>query len=265
MKRLIAALVVVAVLGTAAPSHAYVLIVWDIVAWAKHYATKKLQEAVNESQQKLNEKLYIVNRRLASWTDVEPYGMTRDDTPPFKIFDWFSDVVLFVRPLHHTLSYGNDPDGAAWAEVSIPRDDSADAMGEGLSPEADAYLRARLSSLDLADAILVRASDASGALRFAGRAEDDALTLLQTEVLDDDQEAAMNAIISKLMAQSLIESRNAQSALTLQTALVELLAIDGKRDREAHTEALNAQLKALAQERDPSLDGTADVLANWGR
>lgn len=235
MRKLCLALVFfVAVSSTASAQ----LVVVDVLAIAKHLAAKLLQEQINEWTQKMNESIFIVNRRLVSWSDVKGYFISEDDTPDFKLLDWFNTAaVFFARDFHKTLSYGNDPNGVGFESISVPRD----ALGE----EDIATLRQRVAMLDITDAVITRSADISGALRYAGRAESAAVSALQTDVLDDDNEQAMNAVLSKLTAQQLIELRNGQNTLALETALTELLMLDVARDRTSAIEAVNANLESL--------------------
>ena len=76
----------------------------------------------------------------------------------------------------------------------------------------------------------------------------------------------MNAVLGRLTAQSLIETRNAQAAIAMQTALIELLALDGKRQRDAQADTLNQQLNALQDEDGIAgslLDGSGQTLRNY--
>lgn len=262
MKKFTAAIVVAVVLSTASPAHAQ-LVVWDVIAWAKDLVLSGLQDTVNGFQQGLNEGMFIINRRWASWASLVGYAISRDGTPPWKIFDWFNgEVVFFSRDFHKTLSYGNDQTGQGFQSVTLPRSSAIDVFATAPS-SASEYLRTQLASVDLADAVIVQSADRSGSLRFAGRAEDDAITIFQTEALNETDGQGMNAVLGKLTAQSLIEMQNAQSSLTLGTATLDLLTIEAKRDREAHTAALNGQLNALQAPRDTTLDGTAGILSRW--
>lgn len=258
MRKILLLLVLVFLLPRQA--HAQILVI-DVLAEIQHGLQVAIKETALVVHQLQNEALFIMNRRLNSWSPVIKFFVGEEETPIWRIFDWFSEDpnVAFVRIFHQALSYG-DPSGAAYTEIAMPR----------LPPDVPAAqreaMRARLATLDLSDAVVTRSASALGTLRFAGRDQAESIQTLQALVLEDDDSQGMNAVVSKLTAQTLIDARAKQADLTRQTALVELMAVDAKRQHDAAVDYLNSQLRLQEDAGElwrQSTAGSGAILAGW--
>ena len=272
MKRFVFAVTIAAILGVSVGVvQAQVVCsipcpIWDPLAIAKSTILEETQKVINDVMQLENESLFIMNRRLSTWTSLSHYFISRDDTPDFKIFDYWTGAIVFAKSFHHALSYG-DPLGVAYESITIPRVSSTVALSDMSSEESGAadYLRHQLATLDLADSAIIRATNTSGSLRFAGRDEDDAIAALQGVVLRETDDG-MTATADKLAAQSLVDARNAQIQLQLHTAMIELLEIDSKRERDAEASMLNGTMNQLRDNGEISrsfMQGSGAVLRRF--
>lgn len=89
---------------------------------------------------------------------------------------------------------------------------------------------------------------------------------LEHDVLDPSPRQSATAVLDKISAAVLIETRQKQSRLQFLTALVEQLVVDNKRARDTEAAAMNMQLRRLMA--DPGedggfLSGAGNALRGW--
>lgn len=171
----------------------------------------------------------------------------------------------YAREYHAALSTG-DAAGAAFNGVARTRVSATDVLS-GLTPSARAALESALSTLDLADSGLVTGTHQVGSLRANNVAEMLALDALEADVLDPSDEQSTAAILDKVSAAGLLETRQKQARLQLLTGIVEQLLVENKRARDTEATVLNMRLRQLYRLWDDEggglLTGAAEDLRTW--
>ena len=154
----------------------------------------ELNKVLNDQQQ-----LFVTMKKRVNLTPLKKYLIPMDDTPAWRIHDWFPGNVLYANAFHAALTYG-DPSGAGYDRVSAPRVRPADGILSRLSPDAAAYLRGELAMLDIADSTIIRGTDDNGRQRFNGREESRTIDLLQQAVTSDDDQPSITAVMDTISA-----------------------------------------------------------------
>jgi hypothetical protein len=268
--RFIPALVIAGVLSGTAISQAQIICsipcpIFDFSADIQHViqiAQAKAMTAVLGDQ---SETLTKMATRITKWISLAHYLIHLDDTPEWRIHDFWTDAVITAKAYHHALTYG-DRNGDGYATVTEPRVDADDALAS-LPPDAADYLRAELATLDLADSSIIRGTDESGRVRYGSRAETEAIDVLQHDVTDSDPEASATAILDKISGAQLVEVRDKQVRLQLRAAILEQLLVDSKRRRDAAAVTMNGFLRGLRAQgaMDRSLVQGDDTLLTWSQ
>lgn len=267
-RRLIPALAVAFVLGGTAMSQAQIICtipcpVWDFTANLRTFALRLIHEDIDKIAQRQAEKLYKMAWRLQQFIPLAGYVISPDDRPEWRLFDWFSDFVVFAKPFHFSLSYG-DRNGDGLTATSLPRPDPADVLGR-LSPDGAVTIRNRMALIDLQDSTIIRATDEAGLLRYNGRATQGAVDHFQSDVLKDDNDESSTAVLDKIAAATLLHLRDQDVQRQLRSAELELELLDTITDRDAATTVMN---RFITRKNDKGRTGNslisgADVLATW--
>jgi hypothetical protein len=269
-KRFIPALVIAMVLGGGAIAQAQIICtipcpVWDISSILQNVAINLLKKTINEKLDDQQEVLFKMATRLTKLTPLKKYVVLMDDTPEWRIHDWFTGANLYSNDFLQAMTYG-DPSGAGYATVSGPRQVPDEPKFLALPGDTQQALGADLAVLDLADSTIARGTHETGALRFNGREEARTIADLQDAVTDDSDEESVTAVMDKLAAAGTIESRDKQAKLQFLSALLEQLTVDSMRDRNNDTANMNMVLSALEDDGAAgrsTVAGAASVLANW--
>jgi hypothetical protein len=93
-----------------------------------------------------------------------------------------------------------------------------------------------------------------------------AVDALERDVVDPSSAQSATAVVDKISAAVLLETRNRQARMQFLTAIVEQLLVDNKRARDAETAAMNMQLGRLRDGRTAGLGllaGAGDDLRTW--
>src|SRR4249920_1103261 len=98
-------------------------------------------------------------RRLSRFTSLAKYVI--QETPEWRIHDFWTDAVLFARDYHAALNYG-DKTGAAYLGVVDPLVDLTEDVPLNLSATAWRQFRARLGTVNVADAVTIAGSNDTG-------------------------------------------------------------------------------------------------------
>jgi hypothetical protein len=248
-RRFVVALVVAGILSATAVSQAQIICtipcpIWDFSALLKNILIGSTQGFINGVFDDQNEKWERMVKRLSKWTPLGKYVISLDDTPEWRIHCWFDGCPsFFSKDYLSALTYG-DRSGAGYDGVSVPRV-TPGATLDGLSPEAAAYMRNELATIDLADSTIANATDQTGRTRFGGRQEGQAIDDLQTDASDQDDDQAVTAVMDKISGAQVIAARSKSTRLGLLSGIVEQLAIDTKRDRDVDTMRMNSTLNVL--------------------
>src|SRR5262249_50074695 len=139
---------------------------------------------------------------------------------------------LFANPYNAALNYG-DRDGAAFAEVARHRETPGEEL-TGFGEEgfdAKAAIAAQLATLDVADSMIIAATDQTGQLRYNGRRELAAIEALESDTLDPSRTQGTTAVLDKISGGGLIRARQQQARMQFLTGIVEQLLMDNKRSR----------------------------------
>ena len=96
-----------------------------------------------------------------------------------------------------------------------------------------------------------------------------AVDALERDAADGALSQGTSAVLDKISAAALLETRQKQSRLQFLTAIIEQLAVDNKRSRDTEAAALNMQLARLRIAADCGescpglLSGSANALRTW--
>ena len=116
-----------------------------------------------------------------------------------------------MRRPTRTHSNLGDPDGAAYdrdqPDAGVSRAASSRRCERSLPSAADA-LAAQLATLDLADSTMMLGTDQNGRLRSQGKREMRAIDALERDVTDPSLTQGTAAVLDKLSAAVLIETRS---------------------------------------------------------
>jgi hypothetical protein len=243
---------------------AWAFVVTDPATTARNAVTAVLKSQIVDTLTEQGRRLRRMARRLSVSTNLDKYAVP--DTPRWRVYR-FQNVNLYANPYAEALNYG-DREGTAYAEVararSFPGSEFA-ALAE-YAPAAAAAIAAQLATLDLADSTIITGTDQNGQLRPQGKREMRAIDALERDVVDPSQAQSATAVLDKISAAVLIETRQKQSRLQFLTALVEQLAVDNKRARDTEAAVMNMQLGRLREDRGEGwgfLTGAGDDLRRW--
>ena len=206
-------------------------------------------------------------RRLSAFADLSRFSVT--DTPRWRSYR-FQDATLFATDYEDALNLG-DPGGAAYMKVARARFsmDAEVSRLRGESAMAADAVAAQLATLDLADSSLMNGTDQNGQLRSQGKREMRATDALERDVVDDSSTQSTAAVLDKISAAVLVETKQKQSRLQFLMAVVEQLAVENKRARDTEAAAMNMELEKLRLTAECRtrcagvLAGAANDLRSW--
>lgn len=243
---------------------AWAFVVTDPATTVRNAVTAVLKSQIVDTLTEQGRRLRRMARRLSVSTNLDKYAVP--ETPRWRVYR-FQNVNLYANPYADALNYG-DREGNAYAEVarsrSLPQAE-LDALFE-LAPAAAAAITAQLATLDLADSTIITGTDQNGQLRPQGKREMRAIDALERDVIDPSQTQSATAVLDKISAAALIETRQKQSRLQFLSALVEQLVVDNKRARDTEAATMNMQLGRLRGGWDEGggfLTGAGNHLRTW--
>lgn len=256
-----AVLVIVGLLVLGGTGHAQIA-VHDTSVTIRNAITAALKEYLLEVQVAQHSQLRRMAHRLSMFTDLGKYSAP--DAPRWRRHPGEDgEGEMLSSLLQSALDFG-DADGASFR--SLVHSVRADAASLAALPAgARSVLERQLATIDLTDAVSVATIHNSGRLRFAGRAELNAIEALDADVIDGSLEQSATAVLDKISGATLIGARQRQARSALLMGLVEQLAVDTKRERDTHAAALNMQLSQWANGPAPgaAFSGTGDALRTW--
>ena len=263
-RRAVACVVIaIAALGSTA---AYAqIVVSDPATRIKNAVIASLKSQIGDTLAEQARKIRRMARRLSVFTDLTKYAVP--DPTRWRSYR-YQDVNLYANPYVEALNFG-DAEGAAYADVARQRSlIENDLMGlDDLSPDAAAVIAAQLATLDLADSTIITGTDQNGRLRPQGKLQMRAIDALERVVVDPSQTQSATAVLDKISASVLIETRQKQSRLQFMSALVEQLLVDNKRARDTEAALMNMQLRRLLAAPGGAgggfLSGAGDDLRRW--
>jgi hypothetical protein len=268
-RRLTAGLVLAGILSAPAITQAQIVCsvpcpIWDFGAEVQHLLQLVQQRAMNSVLSEQLKRLTDMSTRITTFVDLAKHSIHLDDTPEWRIHNWFGDAVITAKPYHHSLTYG-DPSGAGYDEVTEPRVDGEDALG-GLPDDAREYLNRDMATVDLMDSIIIQGTDASGRVRFTSRAETEAIDIAQKDAADGDPEQAATARLGVISGQKLVSLYDGQARLLVKEAILEQLLIPSKIERDDQAVVMNMRLNGLRA--NGSMDRSLvqdDTLGTWSQ
>jgi hypothetical protein len=240
------------------------IVVTDPAMTAKNAVIATIKEQVLDVLTEQGRRLRRMARRLSVSTNLGKYAVP--EPPRWRIYR-YQDTNVYANPYSEALNYG-DRDGSAYAAVARARagvGPELAALAE-FAPAAQAAIAAQLATLDLADSTIMTGTDQNGRLRPQGKREMRAIDALERDVIDPSQAQSATAVLDKMSAAVLIETRQKQSRLQFLTALVEQLAVDNKRARDTEAALMNMQLQRLLNDLGEGggwLSGASHDLRTW--
>ena len=248
-------------------SSASAFVVTDPATTLKNMVTAVLENQMVNVLTEQGRRFRRMARRVSAFADLGRYVVP--NVPRWRSYR-YQDVSLYATAFEDALNLG-DPDGAAYQEVTRRRTSATAQLAElrSLAPAAADALAAALATLDIADSALTIATDANGRLRSTGKREMAAVDVLERDATDGEPDQGTSAVLDKIAAATLLETRVKQSRLQFLTAIVEQLAIDNKRERDTEAALMNMQLTRLRMASDCAaecaglLSGSAGALRTW--
>ena len=238
------------------------MVVHDPAVTARNGITAAIQQLMTTLQSAQRQQIERMARRLTALTDLGPYAF--DETPEWRIHDFWTDAVVFDHDYHAALNYG-DGSGAAYRGL-VDAVDPLDDESSPVSAVAWPTLRARLATIDATDAVAIASTNDSGLLRYNGRREQAAIEALQAHVIDASQEQSATAVLDKISGAALVAARQRQARMQFVAAIVEQLLVETKRARDTDATAINMQLTTWREAPAASAalaSGTGNALQTW--
>ena len=264
MHRLIGIVIVFALLGIGLRVADAQIVVTDPAITIKNIITAALKSQILDTLTEQARQIRRMARRLSVFTDLTKYAVPA----PTRWRSYrYQDLNVYANPYVEALNFG-DPDGVAYEGIARTRaavGTALAAFGED-SPAAEASIVAALATLDVADSTMITGTDQNGRLRAGGKLEMRAVDALERDVVDPSSAQSATAVVDKISAAVLLETRNRQARMEFLTAIVEQLLVDNKRARDAEAAAMNMQLGRLRDGRRAGLGllaGAGDDLRSW--
>jgi hypothetical protein len=245
----------------AAPASGQV-VVYDPAVVTRNSITAVMKEYLAELQTQQHSQLRRMAHRLSMFTDLGKFRVS--GAPLWRIHDFENpELFRFARDYHAALNYG-DEGGGVRAVTQALLDEPA--FLARLTPAARRALTAPMATLDVAAATLMSGTNDTGRVRYNGRAELRAIQALETDVTNGSLEQSMTAILDKVSGGVLIGARQRQNRVQVLAAVVEQLAVEGKRARDTEAATLNMQLTSWRDREAVNgafVAGAGDALRTW--
>ena len=260
MRRIGLALTVVLLAASTASAQ---WVVNDPAVTAKNAAVALLQQYLLNTQTLERQLFDRMSKRLSAVARLDRYVLP--DVPVWRL-----PVVPYpssspVTPaLEGALAVG-DPSGGSWTRATDVLE-AATLLMTRLSPAARRAALARLTTVDVADALAIAALDNAGQIRANGRRELAAINGLETDVIDPNPDQSVTAVLDKVSGSALIGARQRQARIQLLSGVLEQLLMDNKRARDSEAATLNMQMvqwQAGRAANDAFVAGTGDALRTW--
>lgn len=253
-------LILVAVVLLSRTSHAQIT-VHDSSVTIRNAITAVLKEYLLQVQMAQHSQIRRMAQRLSFFTGLDKYSAR--EAPRWRRHPGEDgEGEMLSSSLQAALDFG-DAEGASYS--AMVHRVMSDAALAAVPADARGIVQRQLATIDLADAVSVATIHNTGRLRFAGRAEFNAIEVLDADVTDGSLEQSATAVLDKISAATLMAARQRQARSALLMGLVEQLAVDTKRERDTHAAALNMQLSQWANASAPgaAFAGTGDALRTW--
>ena len=259
MRRIL--LVAIGIVVLSGTGHAQIA-VHDTAVTIRNAITAALREYLLEVQMAQHSQLRRMAQRLSFFTPLTKYSAP--DAPRWRRHPGGDDEGGMVSSLLQSALDFGDAEGTGYLNVvQVVRADAG--VFAALPNSARNVIDRQLATIDLADAVNVSSINDTGRLRFAGRAELNAIDALEAAVTDGALEQSATAVLDKISGAELVAARQRQARSTLLVALVEQLAVDTKRERDTYASALNMQLSQWTRTSAEAAASsrTGDALRTW--
>ena len=237
------------------------IVVTDPTTTGRNAVIAVLRNHILETVRMQQERLRAMAERLSA------VSLARYRSPLRPEWRAYQDgQALYADSYRMALRYG-DPGGAAFGYVARSRLQDGEALAS-LNPAArDAVARA-LATLDAADSTLIASTHLAGVLRWNSQREQAAVDELESDVTDPSDRQSATAVLDKVSAATLLETRQKQARLQYLSAIVEQLVVDNKRARDTESALLNMQLHRLrrldrGEDGGGMLSGASTDLRTW--
>ncbi|MBI3494278.1 MAG: hypothetical protein HY047_21225 [Acidobacteria bacterium] len=264
MRRLMIVCFVFAILGVGLRVADAQIVVTDPATTIKNILTAAIKSQIVDTLTEQARQIRRMARRLSVFTDLAKYAVA--DPTRWRSYR-YQDLNLYANPYVEALNFG-DADGRAYEAIARTRAAAGPVLAElgEDNPAAEASMLAALATLDLADSTLITGTDQNGRLRAGGKLEMRAVDALERDVVDPSSAQSATAVVDKISAAVLLETRNRQARTQFLTAIVEQLLVDNKRARDAEAATMNMQLGRLRDGRPAGLSllaGAGNDLRAW--
>jgi hypothetical protein len=255
--------VALAVLLVTADSAAAQVVVYDPANVTRNSITAVIKEYLVELQTQQHSQLRRMAHRLSMFTDLGKYRVA--GAPLWRIHDFENpDLFRYARDYHAALNYGDASGNGVRAVTQALLDEPV--LLSQLTPAARRALTAPMATLDVATATLMTGTHDTGRVRYNGRAELRAIQALEADVTNGTLEQSMTAILDKISGGVLVGARQRQNRVQVLAAVMEQLAVEGKRARDTEAATLNMQLTSWRDRESANaafVAGSGDALRTW--
>ena len=240
------------------------IVVTDPAVTLRNSVSAAIHESIVNAQREQRGQLDRMSKRLSVFTDVGKYSLPE---PPQWRIHLFDDpgMAVFAGNYQAALNYG-DASGTAYLAVTVPLIDPHGFLDEETDLTSLRDFASRLATINVADATAISAANDAGHVRFNGRRELDAISQLESDVLDPSQEQSTTAVLDKVSGAVLIGARQRQARAQLLVGIVEQLLVDSKRARDTEATVMNMQLATWAHGQAANrafVAGSGDALRGW--
>ena len=238
-------------------------VVTDPATTGRNAAVAVLKNQILLAVRVQHERLREMSRRLSVDRDLRRYAAS--DAPDWEMHDAHAEALEWAAGYRAALASG-DAFGRAYLQATRSRQDAHDVL-ERLDVGAREAITRGLATLDATDSANILGTHHVGALRANGESEQRAIDHLESDVVDPSNAQSATAVLDKISAAVLLETRQKQSRLAYLTSLLEHLVIENKRARDTEAAVLNMQVRrvqaAWSEGHEGLLTGAGDELRVW--
>ena len=169
------------------------IVVTDPAVTLRNSVSAVLHEYIVNTQREQRRQLRRMSRRLSLFTNLDKYSLPEPPQWRIHLFD-DPEMAMFAGDYHAALNYG-DASGRAYLGVTVPLIDPHGFLDEEMDLTSLRDFTSRLATINVADATAISATNDAGHVRYNGRRELDAISQLESDVLDPSQEQSTTAVL----------------------------------------------------------------------
>jgi hypothetical protein len=251
MRRLLTVAAVLLALLLPAPARAQ----WEVTDPASIAQLVDLIRKIQDTIRLYQESQRTLDRMRQGLRGLEKYRLPGIPIGTHNVtkYPWAADILAGMNS-------GGDPDGNGWQRTVHKLQIPADVFAH-LPADLRRGLAASGATIELLDSTAIMGQWTTGQTRVYSERLQERIDRLTEDTITGVHEPTAN--LDRLAIAATLRSRQQMNATQLQSAIVNQQIATAKSRRDAEVSLINAQINALRQPPDNSLDGTAGILANW--